>query len=141
MTQEDKKELLIKDLFARLPYGVKCKDQYGDYIDVNIYNAHIEHLIDQILSGVVQMVLRPMSSMTEKEKIQYQVICESWMNVLRHYDVDWLNEHHFDYRGLIEKSLALEAFEGMYDTNQKWTTIRSGLKENENGQIVGGLKL
>jgi hypothetical protein len=28
--------------------------------------------------------------------------------------VDWLNEHHFDYRGLIEKGLALEAPEDMY---------------------------
>jgi hypothetical protein len=27
---------------------------------------------------------------------------------------DWLNAHHFDYRGLIEKGLALEAPEGMY---------------------------
>lgn len=29
--------------------------------------------------------------------------------------IDWLNAHHFDYRGLIEKGLALEAPEGMYD--------------------------
>ena len=29
---------------------------------------------------------------------------------------DWLNAHHFDYRGLIEKGLALEAPEGMYKT-------------------------
>lgn len=28
--------------------------------------------------------------------------------------VDWLNEHHFDWRGLIKKGLALEAPEGMY---------------------------
>ena len=28
---------------------------------------------------------------------------------------DWLNKHHFDYRGLIEKGLALEAPEGMYN--------------------------
>lgn len=30
--------------------------------------------------------------------------------------IDWLNEHHFDYRGLIEKGLAFEAPEGMYKT-------------------------
>ncbi len=30
--------------------------------------------------------------------------------------IDWLNAHHFDYRGLIEKGLALEAPEGMYKT-------------------------
>ena len=41
MTQEDK-ELLLGDLCARLPYDIKCKDQYGDYINVNIYNTHIE---------------------------------------------------------------------------------------------------
>jgi hypothetical protein len=29
--------------------------------------------------------------------------------------IDWLNSHHFDYRGLIEKRLAFEAPEGMYE--------------------------
>lgn len=29
--------------------------------------------------------------------------------------IDWLNTYHFDYRGLIEKGLALEAPEGMYE--------------------------
>ena len=123
MTQEDKNLLLI-DLCARLPYGVKCKDQYGDYINVNIYNAHIEHLIDQILSGVVQMVLRPMSSMTEEEKTEYRNIA---LGIEWNYGIqfpttnkmDWLNAHHFDYRGLIEKNLALEAPEGMYNIKEK----------------------
>jgi hypothetical protein len=31
-----------------------------------------------------------------------------------HSTIDWLNAHHFDYRGLIEKGLALEAPEDMY---------------------------
>lgn len=132
MTQEDKK-LLLKDLCARLPYGIKCKDQYGDYINVNIYNAHIEHLIDQIVSGVVQMVLRPMSSMTKKEirevlqisnfdpyldDIRYDSICFIERCLIDIVDIanfiSWLNKHHFDYRGLIEKGLALEAPTGMY---------------------------
>ena len=126
MTQEDK-ELLLKDLCGRLPYGIKCKDQYGEYIDINIYNAHIEHLVDQISSGESKMVLRPMSSMTEEE---YKDLCNSctWLwfkNDLRtvtHGDYkcyDWLNAHHFDYRGLIEKGLALEAPEGMYNIKEK----------------------
>ena len=63
--------------------------------------------------------LRPMSSMTEEEKkelnnvLEFQYysddscMCES---------TDWLNAHHFDYRGLIERGLALEAPEGMYKT-------------------------
>jgi hypothetical protein len=33
--------------------------------------------------------------------------------------IDWLNSHHFDYRGLIEKGLALEAKEGMYNIKEK----------------------
>jgi len=32
--------------------------------------------------------------------------------------IDWLNKHHFDYRGLIKKGLALEAPEGMYNLNK-----------------------
>ena len=122
MAQEDK-ELLLKDLCGRLPYGIKCKDQYGEYIGINIYNAHIEHLVDQISSGEIKMVLRPMSSMTEEE---YKDLCNSctWLwfkNDLRtvtHGDYkcyDWLNAHHFDYRGLIEKDLALETSEEMYN--------------------------
>ena len=125
MIQEEK-SLLLKDLCARLPYGIKCKDQYSDYINVNIYNVHIEHLIDQILSGVIKMILRPMSSMTEEEKKEFNSLIngveERCINAygkggytLAFTEVnDWLNAHHFDYRGLIEKDLALEAPEGMY---------------------------
>ena len=102
--EESLKQLLLKDLCGRLPYGIKCKDQYGEYIDINIYNAHIEHLIDQISSGEIKMVLRPMSSMTEEE---YKNLCNSctWLwfeNDLRtvtHGDYkcyDWLNAHHFE---------------------------------------------
>jgi hypothetical protein len=52
---------------------------------------------------------------------------EGYIEILANYDVsgiyplfcadyvDWLNAHHFDYRGLIEKGLALEAPEGMYE--------------------------
>lgn len=115
MTQKEE-ELLLKDLCARLPYGVKCKDQYGDYIDVNIYNAHIEHLVDQISSGVIKMILRPMSSMTEKERKHWRDIslaCPDWDFTAR--CLDWLNSRHFDYRGLLERGLALEAPKGMYD--------------------------
>ena len=53
-----------------------------------------------------------MSSMTEEQKQEYQHITERWI-----YDssysisdsIDWLNVHHFDYRGLIEKGLAIDA--------------------------------
>jgi len=65
--------------------------------------------------------LRPMSSMTEEEKKIYSnfFISKEIDNFdfdIPNYDtIDWLNAHHFDYRGLIEKGLALEAPEGMYE--------------------------
>ena len=132
MTTEDK-QILLQDLCARLPYGVVIKEEYGDYINVNIYNAHIEHLIDRILAGVDKLVLCPMSSMTAEEYNEYQELydyeersynqgCEfydEWKveinNAERLFKItDWLNAHHFDYRELIEKGLALPAPEGMY---------------------------
>ena len=60
----------------------------------------------------VRLYLLPLSSMTEEQKKEYQYITERWM-----YDssysisdsTDWLNKNHFDYRGLIEKGLAIDA--------------------------------
>ena len=69
----------------------------------------------------VKPYLRPMSSMTEEEKAEYHSLCDSYYGI--YFDtvdsIDWLNAHHFDYRGLIEKGLAIEAPEGMY----KYTEI------------------
>ncbi len=127
MTQEEK-NLLLQDLCGRLPYGVKIKEEYGDYINVNIHNANIEHLIDRVVSGLDKMVLRPMSSMTEEERkeyndLYYQVpIQRSDGNAYRDtkmveaLHIDWLNKKMFDYRGLILAGLANAALEGMYNS-------------------------
>ena len=69
--------------------------------------------------GECKPYLRPMSSMTDKEKTEYKKIAPG---IAWHYGIhfpttnkiDWLNARHFDYRELIEKGLALEAPEGMY---------------------------
>ncbi len=130
MTQEEKNLILI-DLCGRLPYDIVINEEYGDYINVNIYNAHIEHLIDRVVSGLDKMVLRPMSSMTEEERkeyndLYYQVpIQRSDGNAYRDtkmvesLHIDWLNKNMFDYRGLIPKGSALEAPEGMYNNKTK----------------------
>ena len=61
--------------------------------------------------------LRPMSSMTKEErKIYMEIGSHLCGEIVAKTMIDWLNEHHFDYRDLIEKGLALEAPEGMYKT-------------------------
>ena len=130
MTQEEK-DLLLKDLCTRLPYGVCYRhftwnDKYGEtYIAAQIYSINTDGYVkncyddETVYIDNVRPYLFPFSSMTEEQKKEYQYITERWM-----YDssysisdsIDWLNKNHFDYRGLIEKGLALEAPEEMYKT-------------------------
>ena len=114
MTQEDK-ELLLKDLCARLPYEVKV--QYKDNIFTIDYISGIYEEIkldtpDRYTIDIseVKPYLFPFSSMTEEEKLMYEGLMIGTDNISYILDViDWLNAHHFDYRGLINKSLALDA--------------------------------
>ena len=112
MTQENK-ELLLKDLCARLPYGVKINiksDYTREMEDTKLTPYHLDGLGYNVEYRNLRPYLRPKSSMTEEE---YQ---EFGYDILRYTprEFDWLNAHHFDYRGLIEKGLALEAPDGMY---------------------------
>lgn len=122
MTQEEK-ELLLRDLCARLPYGVNCYCGYnaqlklvcpdGDYCVIQNSPYAIE---------TVKPYLRPLSSMTDEEKNEYLNTFKKSIigtdkedgRVWTVDSIDYLNAHHFDYRGLIEKGLAIEAPEGMY---------------------------
>lgn len=162
MNKEDK-ELLLKDLCCRLPYGVRCY-AYQFKIDGNDCECHGEFVgfkdgyfylnnrvsinegktYDERYSDV-KPYLRPMPSMTNEEKeallnllfdkearifyideegqidgkttdlmkegINYPSFCP--INITMY--IDFLNAHHFDYRGLIEMGLALEATEEMYN--------------------------
>lgn len=109
MTQENK-DLLLKDLCARLPYRVKVSDVVNGKI-VDFPYTLTRHL--NIEYDKIKPYLRPMSSMTEKEEFEYRNVCANPIN--RQWDVvDWLNRKMFDYRGLIPIGLALEAPEGMY---------------------------
>lgn len=145
MTQEDK-NLLLKDLCARLPYGVmverlghshkvlsiKPTQDWCIEIDRGEYMPASYNLDD------VKPYLRPMSSMTEEEREELEHLSEEYFGkaidkqiqeslsssnrnesenleyIVSSAIVDWLNANHFDYRGLIEKGLAIEAPEGMY---------------------------
>ena len=125
MTLEDK-ELLLKDLCARLSYGVKVQGNFKWGFDGQIMDDMRESVLDietleWLMNGIeVRPYLRPISSMTEEEHTYWDyVYSDSGLGItegLISECVDWLNAHHFDYRGLIEKGLALEALEGMYNT-------------------------
>lgn len=157
MTQEEK-ELLLKDLCARLPYETIC--EYGSKVDekdIGKCRGNLTgRLIDSYFKGVeihhtkvysLIHYLRPISSMTKEEECELRSIC-IFGNLSDDYDeydrcgieimreinntkgnhqkkafdfvdfeelMDWLNSHHFDYRGLIPMGLALEATEDMYN--------------------------
>jgi hypothetical protein len=130
MTQEEK-QLLLKALCGYLPYGVKVNvettDSNGNEIkDEGVLNSvFIDEygMVYICIDGCeyelddVKPYLRTMSSMTEDEKGQYNIIkCSICPDDADDYAgfVDWLNEHHLDYRELIPMGLALPAKEGMY---------------------------
>ena len=130
MTQEDK-EFLIRDLCGRLPYGVKAYIKNWSKLDRKYYEGiYTVESIDPSLNTIVadserssvevivgdddyeiKPYLRPMSNMTEEEKLMYEgLMIGTDNNITYILDViDWLNVHHFDYRDLIEKGLAIDA--------------------------------
>ncbi len=117
MTQEEKRLLLI-DLCSRLPYGVICN--LYDIEDAN-KKFQLKELSNLIISainlGCIKPYLRSMSSMTEEEENEYRAInCYEGLFPRNEDAIDYVLSHHFDYRGLIEKGIALEAPEGMYKT-------------------------
>ena len=148
MTQEEK-QLLLKDLCARLPYGLCIRVDDAEEYDlmesvthrcISVYNGERKYT-DKISTynldyHIVKPYLRPMSSMTEEEKEELKELIDSeevdekgvyfleggtledylseFSYKLCNIINDWLNAHHFDYRGLIEKGLALPAPEKMY---------------------------
>ena len=146
MTQENK-QLLLKDLSARLPYGVKCivtksrteEGQKGDVGKIGWVSLEGVDCIgdrEPFFSefGNFKSYLIPLSSMTEEQK---KYITDRW-GINDEFDfeinpdwgeyfvelgdivdfIDWLNKNHFDYRGLIEKGLAIEAPKDMYKNQQ-----------------------
>lgn len=140
MTQEDR-ELLLKDLCARLPYklicsiyreddeGVGWRDAIckGYYYSDYDYEFYFEDVVAVDNIQHIKPYLRPLSSMTEEERNELirfggivkidtsEIIDISCLGFKHHANnQDWLNKHHFDYRGLIERDLAIEAPEWMY---------------------------
>ena len=127
MTQEDK-ELLMRDLSTRIPYGVIVNvygmpnvkltsvSWYGE-VGVNDDSTYLYPISE------VKPYLFPLLSMTDIQKKEYNILRDDAQTY--HYEfgdiiedtllydnwesIDYLNAHHFDYRGLIEKGLAIDA--------------------------------
>ena len=127
MTQEQKDKLL-KYLCMALPYGVKFLRESWNY-EWDQEMSVVETLEDIDNKGYINHTrvykvedikpyLRPMSSMTEEEKVEYfgnrmtpwaqNEFGESYTEAVMQYRIDFLLEHHFDYCGLIDKGIAIE---------------------------------
>ena len=114
------KEKLIRDLCARLPYGVKVLYDNKVFSIDYVSSIHEEIKLDTrdnytINVSDVKPYLFPLSSMTEEQKMflkqQNWCIAISTSGTVETTieGIDWLNKNHFDYRGLIDKALAIDA--------------------------------
>ena len=134
MTREQK-QLLLKDLCARLPHELWVEYEGKEWLVTGYGHGRVS-LLPSVVSSIggtcplveeVRLYLRPMSSMTEEEENEFISLnavpspCQlpnhtrmSWYSNATM--LDWLNAHHFDYRGLTSMGLALIAPEGMYET-------------------------
>ena len=133
MEKKDK-ELLLKDLCARLPYGLKYNFGGYDGCDYTMYKVSLNAVDDNFPIEDVKPYLFPLSSMTEEQLHELKEITdfkynrndlelvewtethktlEFWLEEVPQYKVvevfDWLNKNHFDYRCLIERGLAIDA--------------------------------
>lgn len=134
MTQNEK-DLLLKDLCARLPYGVKLHCSSNVMICIGPYTLNTI-VLDRIFNDNTEYVpfdefkpyLFPLSSMTEEQYYEMQTISgkdclehmeveKEWKNnssfshlpLYEHRVIDFFDKNHFDYRGLIPMGLAIDA--------------------------------
>ena len=132
MTQ---KELLLKDLCGRLPYGVICEDGYGNILELNgidkpntitfkcSNNTFWATDLDKCKPYLI-----PLSSMTEEQLFEVQEIfgkndikiedsllriVNSERNTISYLEIlallKWFYKNHFDVYGLIPMGLANDA--------------------------------
>ena len=128
MTQEQK-ELLLIDLCARLPYGVKAYIKNWSKIDRKYYEGvytvnsvypslnsiygSTEKCGVEVILGYSDYFIRPylfpLSSMTEEQKKEEYEICKYYLNGYETKLIDFYHKNHLDHRGLIPMGLALDA--------------------------------
>jgi hypothetical protein len=129
MTQEHK-DILLKDICARLPYGVKA-EKYTIRMDgefVPIANIEIVTAKDILARNecpgyTIKPYLFPLSSMTEDQIKELSKLGVSYGEYALHDDIRGLGimvedayiffefcyKHHIDFLGLIEMDIAIDA--------------------------------
>ena len=127
----EERQLLLKDICARIPYRTLVQLNPGAYnkpetcllCGVDGEKVYLNVDSNPFRIDPIKPYLRPMSSMTEEEKAEYTSYCFEQPFLQKDKTpnlgsvpmcIDWLLEHHFDYRGLIPMGLDFEAPEGMY---------------------------
>lgn len=130
MTEKEKKELLLQDLSARLPYRVVVDYAHnafalhkGEYVKKGSKCILDCYLLDVFISPrqnengeYIKPYLFPLSSMTEEQKVIYGDLCYDVIRSSPEYTqsklnelYDWLNKNYLDYRGLIPMGMAIDA--------------------------------
>lgn len=133
ITAEDK-DIIMKELCTRLPYGVKVyRGRLLNVVSVRPWDVYPVNAValgaDDYMPGNYQiddvaLCLRPIASMTEIEEKEFCETLEEVYDFTFRMDelleelkmqktipcraIDWLNQHDFDYRGLIERGLAVD---------------------------------
>ena len=129
MTREEK-DLLLKDLCARLPYGVKVRIYnhfYDDFFDEFITIENISAILERFDISDIKPYLFPLSSMTEEQEEELKNIYYSFNGMFQYTErifdkipfgkmkyfpfqiEEFFNKNHIDYRGFIQKGLAIDA--------------------------------
>lgn len=118
---QEHKDILLKDLCARLPYYVKAEYHTTEGTEIGIIDGVYRHDLTVVINDNeicifdIKPYLFPMSSMTEEQKIIYGELCYTvihslaWDKQALNELVDWLDKNKFDHRGLIDKGLAIDA--------------------------------
>ena len=134
--KDQERQELFEALSGYYPYGALTEHNGEVYPVYNVYNdgSFIVGNEHSRTSGEIdKMYLRPMSSMTEEERMEFAKLFSKWhddelfdyieegvdFSIWKHKGMSpvvfyWLNSHHFDYLGLIPRGLALVAKENMY---------------------------
>ena len=119
MTQEEK-DLLLKDLSARLPYKVKVQDTYYKSLEPNpiwlidLHAQKVRLFADEGYQSIeyIKPYLFPLSSMTEEQKEEHQDLVKNSYSFDANGNVftlqDFYCKNHLDYRGLIPMGIAID---------------------------------